>query len=274
MKMSRIALSGALLLLVACNQQGDRSAAAAAPATKPVATINGTPISRELYEFFVKTGSGKASSELTTEQREQALDTLVRAELVAQQAAKDGVDKQGDAPQQLALMRLQVLEQSAALNYLKDRKATDAETKAEYDTMVAAMPRIEYHAHHILLKSKEEADAVFASLKKGKKFEALATAQSADPGSKANGGDLGWFSPSGMVKEFSAALAQLKKGQTTEAPVKSEFGWHVIRLDDTRETAPPAFDTIKDRLAQRVEAKKFKTYEEDLLKAAKVEKTL
>lgn len=273
MKISRIALPGALLLMAACNQQGDKTAAAPA-AAKPVATVNGTPLSRDLYEFFVKSGSGKGSSELTGEQRDQALDTLVRAELVAQQATKDGVDQKGDAPKQLALMRLQVLEQAAALNYLKDRKATDAETKAEYDSMVAAMPRMEYHAHHILLKSKEEADAVLASLKKGKKFEALATAQSADPGSKTNGGDLGWFSPSGVVKEFSAALSQLKKGQTTEAPVKSEFGWHVIRLDDTRETTPPALDTIKDRLTQRVEAKKFKTYEEGLLKAAKVEKTL
>jgi peptidyl-prolyl cis-trans isomerase C len=140
--------------------------------------------------------------------------------------------------------------------------------------VVAAMPKTEYHAHHILLKTKEEAEAVLAKLKKGAKFETLASAQSTDPGSKANGGDLGWFNPSGMVKEFSAALATVKKGQTTPAPVQSEFGWHVIRLDDTRETAPPSFESVKDRLAQRVEAKKFKTYEEDLLKTAKIEKTL
>jgi peptidyl-prolyl cis-trans isomerase C len=272
MKISRIGLVGVLLLTAACNQQGNKSAAT--PAVKPVATVNGVVLSRELFEFFVKSGSGKASADLTAEQRTQALDTLVRAELVAQQATKDGVDKLGDAPQQLALMRLQVLEQAAATNFLKDRKATDAETKAEYESVVTAMPKSEFHAHHILLKSKEEADAVMAKLKKGAKFEALASAQSADPGSKANGGDLGWFSPSGMVKEFSAALATLKKGQTTTEPVKSEFGWHIIRLDDTRETAPPAFDTVKDRLAQRVEAKKFKTYEEDLLKAAKIDKTL
>jgi peptidyl-prolyl cis-trans isomerase C len=272
MKSSRIVLVGALLLTAACNQQGDKSAAA--PAAKPVATVNGVALSRDLFEFFVKSGSGKAASELTAEQRSQALDTLVRAELVAQQASKDGLDKQGDAPQQLAIMRLQVLEQAAATNFLKDRKATDAETKAEYDSVISAMPKTEFHAHHILVKSKEEADALLAKLKKGAKFEALASAQSADPGSKANGGDLGWFSPSGMVKEFSAALATLKKGQTTAEPVKSEYGWHIIRLDDTRETAPPPFDTVKERLAQRVEAKKFKTYEEDLLKAAKVDKTL
>jgi len=272
MKISRISLCTALLLTVACTPQGDKNVAATA--LKPVATVNGEALSRELYEFFVKSGSGKSSADLTADQRSQALDTLVRAEVVAQQAAKDGSDKQGDAPQQMALMRLQLLEQAAATNYLKDRKATDAETKAEYDTVIAAMPRTEYHAHHILLKTKEEADVVLASLKKGKKFEALATVQSTDPGSKAKGGDLGWFSPSGMVKEFSAALATLKKGQTTDAPVKSEFGWHIIRLDDTRETTPPPFDSVKDRLAQRVEAKKFKNYEDDLLKTAKVDKTL
>ena len=273
MKMSRIALPCALLLLAACNQQGDKSAAAPAVA-KPVATVNGVPLSREVFEFFVKGGTGKTSADLTPDQRTQALDALVRAELVAQQATKDGIDKKGDVPQQLEFFRLQILEQAAALNYLKDRKATDAETKAEYDSVIAAAPRIEYHAHHILLKSKEEADAVLASLKKGKKFEALATAQSADGGSKNNGGDLGWINPSSVVKEFGAALAQLKKGQTTDAPVKSEFGWHVIRLDDTRETTPPAYDTLKDRLAQRVEGKKFKDYEDGLVKAAKIEKTL
>jgi len=272
MNISRISLVAALLLMGACHQQGDKSAAA--PAAKPVATVNGTVLSRELFEFFVKTGSGKASADLTAEQRDQALDTLVRAEVVAQQASKDGVDKQGDAPLQLALARLQVLEQAAATTYMKDRKATDAELKAEYDSVIAAMPKSEFHAHHILLKSKEEADAVLASLKKGAKFEALASAQSTDQGSKASGGDLGWFSPAGMVKEFSAAVMTLKKGQTTAAPVQSQFGWHVIRLDDTRETTPPGFDSVKERLAQRVEAKKFKNYEEELLKSAKVEKTL
>ena len=125
---------------------------------------------------------------------------------------------------------------------------------------------------HILVKTKEEADKIIADLKKGAKFEKLAAAQSLD-GSKTNGGDLGWFSPANMVKPFADAVAGLKKGETTSAPVQSEFGWHVIRLDDTRETAPPSFDAVKDRLGQIVEAKKFKAYGDDLLKTAKVEKT-
>ena len=208
----------------------------------------------------------------TQNHHDEALDTLVRAEAVAQQAEKEGLDKQGDAPPSLALARLQILEQAAMANFIKDHKATDAELKAEYDAQVAAMPKIQYKARHILVKTQEEAVQIIAELKKGAKFEQLAAARSLD-GSKTNGGDLGWFSPTNMVKPFAEAVAKLKKGETTPVPVQTEFGWHVIRLDDTRETSPPAFDAVKDRLVQIVEAKKFKTYGDGLVSVAKVEKT-
>jgi peptidyl-prolyl cis-trans isomerase C len=271
MNISRIAAIGALVLLAACTPKGDQTAAGAA-APKPVASVNGKSLTGAQFDFFVKTVTGKPASALTMEQRGQVLDTLVRAEVVAQQAEKDGLDKQGDAPASMAMARLQILEQAAMANYLKDRKATDAELKAEYDTQVAAMPKMQYKARHILVKTREEADKIIADLKKGAKFEKLASEQSLD-GSKTNGGDLGWFSPTNMVKPFADAVARLKKGETTSAPVQSEFGWHIIRLDDTRETAPPGFDSVKDRLGQIVEAKKFKAYGDDLMKAAKVEKT-
>jgi len=281
MNISRVLVAGAvgmLATLSACNQPSGTgsgsSAVAGADAPKPVATVNGSALSRDVYDFFAKGGNGKPAAQLTVDQRSQALDTLVRAEVVAQQAEKDGLDKKGDAPAQLAMARLQILEQASMTNFLKDRKATDTELKAEYDSQVAAMPKTQYHAHHILLKTKDDADKVLAQLKKGAKFETLAKSLSTDTGSKANGGDLNWFSPSGMVKPFADAVVALKKGETTTAPVQSDFGWHVIRLDDTRETTPPPFDTVKDRLVQIVEAKKFKSYQDDLLKTAKVEKTL
>jgi peptidyl-prolyl cis-trans isomerase C len=258
-------LIGALVMMAACTPKGDQAAGGAA-AQKPVATVNGKPLTSAQFDFFVKTVSGKPADALTAEQRGQVLDTLVRAEVVAQQAEKDGLDKQGDAPASMAMARLQILEQAAMANYLKDRKPTDAELKAEYDTQVAAMPKMQYKARHILVKTKEEADKIIADLKKG------AAEQSLD-GSKTNGGDLGWFSPTNMVKPFADAVASLKKGETTSAPVQSQFGWHVIRLDDTRETAPPGFESVKERLGQIVEAKKFKAYGDDLMKAAKVEKT-
>jgi peptidyl-prolyl cis-trans isomerase C len=271
MNIERIMLIGALVMMAACTPKGDQAAGGAA-AQKPVATVNGKPLTSAQFDFFVKTVSGKPADALTAEQRGQVLDTLVRAEVVAQQAEKDGLDKQGDAPASMAMARLQILEQAAMANYLKDRKPTDAELKAEYDTQVAAMPKMQYKARHILVKTKEEADKIIADLKKGAKFEKLAAEQSLD-GSKTNGGDLGWFSPTNMVKPFADAVASLKKGETTSAPVQSQFGWHVIRLDDTRETAPPGFESVKERLGQIVEAKKFKAYGDDLMKAAKVEKT-
>jgi len=258
---------GAGLVLAGCQHKAEDAAGGAA--AKPVATVNDLAISATAFDFFTKAVAGKPASALTPDQRSQALDTLIRAEVVAQQAVKDGLDKQGDTPSQLEFARLQILEQASMGNYLKDRKATDAELKAEYDTQVAAMPKTQYKARHILVKTEEEATKIIEQLKKGAKFEALAQAQSID-NSKANGGDLGWFSPGNMVKPFADAVAALKKGEYTQAPVQSEFGWHVIRLDDTRTTAPPAFDAVKDRIAQIVEAKKFKAYGDGLLQAAKV----
>ena len=237
-----------------------------------MATVNGKALTKAQFDYFVKTVAGKPADSLTIEQRGQVLDSLVRAEIVAQQAEKDGLDKQGDVPASMAMTRLQILEQAAMANYLKDRKPTDAELKAEYDAQVAAMPKVQYKARHILVKTRAEAEKIIADLKKGAKFEKLAAEQSLD-GSKTNGGDLGWFSPANMVKPFADAVASLKKGETTSTPVQSEFGWHVIRLDDTRETAPPSFDTVKDRLGNLVESKKFKAYSDELLKTAKVEKT-
>jgi peptidyl-prolyl cis-trans isomerase C len=272
MNISRLFAVAALAMLAACAQKGTPSSSGAA-APKPVATVNGQALTAAQFELFSKAVAGKASAELTPAQRSQALDTLVRAEAVAQQAEKEGLDKQGDAPPSLALARLQILEQAAMANYLKDHKATDAEIKAEYDTQVAAMPKTQYKARHILVKTKDEADQIIAELKKGAKFEKLAADHSLD-GSKTNGGDLGWFSPQNMVKPFADAVAALKKGEYTQTPVQTEFGWHVIRLDDVRQTTPPAFDAVKDRLVQIVEAKKFKAYGDGLVSAAKVEKNL
>jgi peptidyl-prolyl cis-trans isomerase C len=271
MNILRLSMIGALVLMAGCAQKGEQAASGAAT-SKPLATVNGHPVTSAQFEFFTKSVAGKTSAELNAEQRAQALDTLVRAEVVAQQAEKDGLDKQGDTPSSLELARLQILEQAAMANYLKDRKPTDAELKAEYDTQVAAMAKTQYKARHILVKTKEEADKIIADLKKGAKFEKLAAAQSLD-GSKTNGGDLGWFSPTNMVKPFADAVTALKKGETTPEPVHTEYGWHVIRLDDMRETAPPAFESVKDRLGQIVEAKKFKAYGDGLVSAAKVEKS-
>jgi peptidyl-prolyl cis-trans isomerase C len=260
-----------LVALAGCTQTPQPAADAAA---KPVATVNGTAISSDMFEYFAKNLSGKASKDLTEEQRTQLLDNLVRAEIIAQQAAKDGLDKQGETAALLSLSRLQLLEQAASESYLKDRKATEVELKAEYDTQVAALPKTQYKAHHILVKTEAEAKDAIERIRKGQKFETVAKAMSLDS-SGANGGDLGdFFAPTAMVKPFGDAVVALKKGEMTQTPVQTEFGWHVIRLDDTRETSAPPFESVKERVDQIVQSKKFKAYGDELLKNAKVEKTL
>ena len=260
----------ALVLLAACAPKQS----ATDSEEKPVAVVNGHPLSRDLYNFLTKTMANKTPAELTEEQRNQILDTLVRAEVVAQQAEKDGLDKKGDTKQALAVQRLQLLEEASAEVYLKDRKATDAELKAEYDTQIASLPKTEYKARHILVKNEDEAKAIIEKLdKKTAKFEDLAKAESID-GSKSSGGELGWFKTTSMVKPFGDAVMALKKGEITQTPVKTDFGYHVIQLEDVRDTTPPPFDSIKDRLSQAVMAKKFKEYQDQLIKDAKIEKTL
>lgn len=271
---TRIALSLTVLAALAGCKQAATPAASADAGSKPVATINGEVISRDTFEFAAKNLAGKPSAELTPEQRNELLDSLVAATVVAQQASKDGLDKKGDAGAQLTLSRLQVLQQAVGENFLKDKASTDAELKAEYDAQVAQMPKYQYKAHHILVKTEAEAQAAIARIKKGEKFEAVAKAVSLDSSGK-TGGDLGdFFNAASMVPPFANAVMALKKGEMTEAPVQTQYGYHVIRLDDTRENVAPPFDSVKDRVDQMVKSKKFKDYSDGLLKAAKVEKSL
>jgi peptidyl-prolyl cis-trans isomerase C len=272
MKLSNLLSLSALLLLTACHK-GAPAADTAQPTEKPVATVNGAPISRAMFDYYVKNTAGKPGTELSSEQRSQLLDNLIRGEVIAQQAEKDGLDKSGDTASLLRLSRLQILEQAGAEHYLKDKKPTDAERQAEYDSQVAAMPKTQYHARHILVATQDAAQKVIDQLKKGAKFEDLAKKDSTDS-SKDQGGDLGWFSPANMVKPFADAVASLKKGEYTQTPVQSQYGWHVIQLIDTRETPVPPLDQVKDRVDQLVENKKFRAYQDELIKSAKVEKTL
>jgi peptidyl-prolyl cis-trans isomerase C len=192
---------------------------------------------------------------------------------VGEEAAKEGLDKSGDNQYLLELSRLNVLQNAVEQNYLKERKPTEQELRAEYETQVAQMPKTEYHARHILVATEPFAQKIVERLDKGEKFDALAKSESMDS-SKSNGGDLGWFSPERMVPEFSGALVALKPGDYTHKPVQTQYGWHIIQLLDTREVTPPPYEQVKGRLEQIVEAKKFRSYSDDLMKNAKVEKFL
>jgi peptidyl-prolyl cis-trans isomerase C len=260
-----------LFALTAC-QPKTGSNTGAASSSPPVATVDGQPIGRDLYEFYVKGVAGKGSSEITAEQRDQALDNLVRAQVIAEQAEKDGLTKETDTAALLELSRLNVLQNALSDRYLKDKKATEQELRAEYETQVSSMARLEYHARHILVATQAFADKIVKDLEKGAKFEDVARRESMD--AKESGGDLGWFTPDRMVKPFADAVIALKPGEFTHTPVQTQYGFHIIKLEETRDLQPPAFDSVRQRLEQVVQTKKFKTYVDGLMTTAKVEKKL
>jgi peptidyl-prolyl cis-trans isomerase C len=272
MNHSRLALLLLLPLAALAACQPKTAGTAANDNSPAVATVNGAPITRNFYDFYIKgiTG-GKSPADLTGEQRGLALDNLIRAQVVAEQATKEGLDKSGDTAYMLELARLNVLQQAVQERYLKDRQPTEQELRAEYETQLAAMPKTEYHARHILVATEPFAQKIIERLDKGEKFDALAKSDSMDS-SKNNGGDLGWFTPGRMVPEFAGAVMALKPGEYTHKPVQTQYGWHVIQLLETREVTPPPFDQVRQRLVQVVQAKKFRLYEDELLRNAKVEK--
>ena len=263
-------LAAALAALAAC-QPKTAATATVADSSPAIATVNGSPISRDFYEFYIKGITGKNAADLTPQMRATALDNLIRAKLVGEEAVKEGLDKNGDTAYLLQLSRLNVLEQAVSDKYLKDRKPTEQELRAEYETQIGTMPKQEYHARHILVATEPFAQKIVDRLNKGEKFEDIAKRDSMDS-SKTNGGDLGWFTPDRMLPEFSGAVMALKPGEYTKKPVQTQYGWHVIQLVDTRDLAAPQFDQVKQRLEQVVQAKKFRSYMDELMRTAKIEK--
>jgi peptidyl-prolyl cis-trans isomerase C len=265
-----LVLASVLTALAACQPKG-AATTAAVDTSATLATVNGTKITQNFFDFYVKAISGKKPSELTADQQAQALDNLIRANLVAQEAQKEGTDATTDTADMLVLTRLNVLQQAMSEKYLKDKKPSEQELRAEYENQVAALPKLEYHARHILVATEPFATSVVQRLEKGDKFEDVAKKESMDS-SKDNGGDLGWFTPDRMVKPFADAVVSMKPGDYTHKPVQTQYGWHVIQLVETRPLSPPPFDQVKQRLDQVVEAKKFKAYTDDLISKAKIDR--
>jgi peptidyl-prolyl cis-trans isomerase C len=259
------------VMLAACQPQ--TATPVASDTSAPVATVNGVPISKNFFEFTVKGMSGKSSDQLTPQERATALDNLIHAEVISQQATKDGLDKTGEAAYLLELSRLNVLTKAESDQFLKDKKPTDADLRAEYDAQVAKLPTEDYHIRHILVATQPFAQKVIDRLGKGEKFEDVAKAVSMDS-SKERGGDLGFVNPSAMVPEFSKAMVALKPGEYTHTPVQTQYGWHVIQLVETRPHPAPSFEQSKEQIARIVESKRFRAYTDDLVKNAKIEKFL
>ena len=265
-------LSLALLLagLAAC-QPKTATTAAVADTSPPIATVNGSPITKGFYDFYIKSITGKTAADLNPTMRATALDNLIHAKVVGDEAVKEGVDKQSDTAYMMQLARMQVLEGAMQDKYLKDRPPTEQEMRAEYETQVGQMPKLEYHTRNILVATEPFAEKAVARLEKGEKFEDVAKSLSMDP-SKSNGGDVPFTTPERMPPAYAAAVIALKPGEYTHKPVQTQFGWHVIQLIETRDLNPPSYDQVKQRLEQMVQQKKFRAYMDELVHTAKIDK--
>ena len=239
-------------------------------AAQNVAIVNGKPVPKARVDMLAKQLE-KAGRPVGPELQGQLKDEVIAREIFMQEAQKRGLDASDDYKAQIELARQTILIRELFADYQKKNPVTDAEIKAEYDKFAAANAGKEYRARHILVEKEDEAKKIIADLKKGAKFEELAKKLSKDPGSGANGGDLDWAGASSYVPEFSEAMVKLGKGQTTETPVKSQFGWHVIRVDDVREAQLPKLEEVKPQIAQQLQPQKLAKFQEDLRAGAKVE---
>lgn len=232
-----------------------------------VAIVNGkaVPTSRVdvLSNQLVKSGRP-----VTDEIKAQIKEEVITREIFMQEAQRRGLAASQDFKEQMELARQTILIRELFADFQKKSPVTDADLKAEYDKFTAANAGKEYSARHILVEKEEEAKDIVARLKKGEKFEDIAKKMSKDPGSGANGGDLGWSTAANYVPEFSQAMVKLEKGQLTETPVKSQFGWHVIRLDDTRDAKLPPFEELKPQIAQQMQQAKLAEFQNNLRKKA------
>jgi peptidyl-prolyl cis-trans isomerase C len=268
---SRILLVSAVALLVlsACNNKTGNTPAAGDIA----ATVNGTPISKSTVDQIMGQRSGMGQPD-NPETRKAIINQLAMQLLLSQEAIKKNLDKTPEVADQIKLIQQSVLANAYVEDYTKNNPVSDDMLKAEYDKVKAQMASTEYKARHILVDKEALAKTIIAKLKKNPKlFASLAKQYSKDPGSKGEGGELGWFDPRGMVPEFGAAVAKLAKGKFTLEPVKTQFGYHVIQLEDTRTKQAPTFDQVKPQLAKQLQEKNIKKLVDDMMSKAKIEIT-
>jgi len=235
-----------------------------------LALVNGKPVPLSRVEAL-KQQVERSGRPVTPEILAQIKEELIAREIFMQEARKRGLDTSEDYKAQIELARQSLLIRELFANFQKKNPVTETEIKAEYDKFVAANGGKEYRARHILVDKEDEAKALLAELKKGAKFEDLAKKASKDPGSGANGGDLDWANAASYVAEFSNAMVKLDKGQMTEAPVKSQFGYHIIRVDDVREAQLPKLEEVKQQISQQLTQAKLGKFQEELRSKAKVQ---
>jgi len=233
------------------------------------AIVNNKPIPKTRVDEFVQALVAQGRPD-TPELRAAVRDELIARELFAQEAERKGLARSGEVQRQLENARQQILIQALVRDHMKSNPIRDEDVKAEYDKIAAQSVEKEYKARHILVETEDGAKQIIEQLKKGAKFEELAK-QSKDAGSAGSGGDLDWNTAGTFVKPFSDAMVKLEKGKITEKPVQTQFGWHVIRLDDTRDSKAPPIDQVRPQIQQELERRRVQQLQQDLRAKAKIQ---
>jgi peptidyl-prolyl cis-trans isomerase C len=239
-------------------------------AADSAATVNGKPIKQSWVDYIMKDAQSRGQTP-NDGMKNAIINELVGSELAYQEAQKQGIDKLPDYQTNLELTQRKLLVNVFLQDFMKKNPVSEADKKEAYEQYKKELGDKEYSARHILVKTEAEANDILAQIKKGGDFAKLAKEKSLDPGSKEKGGDLGWFSPAGMVKPFSDAVTGLKKGEVTTTPVQTQFGWHVIKLVDTRATQVPSYDKVKDGLERTLQQRKLEKMMLDLKAKAKID---
>jgi peptidyl-prolyl cis-trans isomerase C len=235
-----------------------------------VAIVNGKAVPKSRVEFLLKQAS-QSGQQIPPNAEQQARDQVVLREIFSQEAERRGLGGTPEFRAKMELARQSIIITELFEDYRRKNPIGDDAAKAEYERIKAAEGGTEYRARHILVEKEDEAKALLTQLKGGAKFEDLAKKNSKDPGSGENGGDLGFAKADSYVPEFGQAMAKLKKGEMTEAPVKSQFGWHIIKLEESREAQFPGFEEVKDQVKKRLEQVKMQEFQESLRKSAKTD---
>ncbi len=266
-----LASAASLLVLAACNPATDSKPAEQASKDPAAATVNGMAISQRTVDAIARQGAGAGRPD-TPETRKTIIDQLALQMVAAEAAVKKGLDKTPEVADQISAMKTSILATAYVQDLIKTGAVTDEAVKAEYDRIKATITGSEYKARHILVDKESDAKDIIARLKKEPgAFAKLAAEKSKDPGSKANGGDLGWFDANGMVPEFGAAVGKLEKGKFTQEPVKSQFGYHVILLEDVKPIEAPPLEEVKAQLTQQLQQQNAKKQLDALKASARIE---
>ena len=263
--------AASLLALAACTPDQNAKPAASTEKDTTVATVNGAVIGKNRVDMLIKQGAGSGRPD-SPETRQAIIDQLAMQMVIAEEAVKKGLDKSAEVTERMELVRQSVLANAYVQDFLKNNPVSDEALKAEYERIKATITGSEYKASHILVEKEAEAKDIIAKLKKDPgAFAKLAMEKSKDTGSKAKGGDLGWIDLSQMVPEFSAAVSKLEKGKFTQEPVKSQFGYHVILLEDKKPIEAPPFEQVKPSLTQQLQQQNLKKQLDELKGKAKIE---